>query len=81
MTAGGRFQSHSYFEAEALRVRSEMRIRPALARRATAVVRRVRAELGGGQPVKVQHARTCSGACACTALLNPTAHVALVSLL
>jgi hypothetical protein len=61
LTAGGRFQSHRYFEAEAPRVRAEMRIRPALARRAAAVVRRVRAELGGGEPVKVRRPPVCSG--------------------
>ncbi len=58
LTAGARFQSHRYFEAEAPRVRAAMRIRPALARRAAAVVRRVRAELGGGLPVKVRR-RKC----------------------
>ncbi len=68
LTAADRFQSHRYFEAGAQRVRAEMRIRPALARRAAAVVRRVRAELGGGQPVKVRRAHTRPGACACTSL-------------
>ena len=36
-------------------MRADMRIRPALARRAAAVVRQVRAELGGGQAVKVSN--------------------------